>query len=845
VSRAPLPIDDVLPELIRAVAASGSAVLRAPTGAGKTTRVPPALLDWMRGQGIEGQVVVLEPRRVAARAAARWITEERGGRLGEEVGYQVRFDRKASPSTRLLVVTEGVLLRMLQDDPLLERVGAVVFDEFHERSLQSDLALALTQRVRTSVRDDLRIVVMSATLDPTPVADFLGGAPIVESQGRAFPVEIEHAPVDPETRLERAVRSAVLDAAGRNEGDVLVFLPGVGEIRRCASTLEDLTGTLGLRVVELHGELPPERQDAALASGPRRKVVLATNVAETSLTIPGVRVVVDAGLERLPRTDPTVGLERLETVRISRESADQRAGRAGRTAPGLCIRLWGRGQDARLDARRSPEILRTDLSGAVLQLLAWGETDLRAFPWFEAPPPQALDAAQDLLTRLGAVADGHLTDTGRAMAGLPTHPRLARLLVETRRVGHPRRLALAAAVLSERSPFVRMAPGESVGHHAVSDVLDAVQALEAFEATGRTDAGVRPLRRGPARHALRACDQLARAIGRGPQAPDGEEAVLRAVFAAYADRLARRRAPGDDRAVMVGGRGVRLDRSSSVREPELFVCVDVDAGRRGERAEAWVRMASGVERKWLPPERLTTTQTVGFDAERQSVTGTRRTTFDDLLLDEVTIQVPRGPEVERVLAERARKNLSAALALGDEPVASLRARVRCLRAWRPDLDLPAVDDATLEALLPELVRGRRSFAELRKAPLLDHLRGRFTWEQLQTLDREAPEHIEVPSGSRIRLKYEAGRPPVLAVRIQEVFGLRETPCVAGGRVKVLMHLLAPNHRPQQVTDDMPSFWANTYAGVRAELRRRYPKHAWPEDPLSAEPERRPRRRRRK
>lgn len=839
VTRLELPVDAVLPDLVRAVQAGGAAVLRAPTGAGKTTRVPPALLD----AGLAGRVVVLQPRRVAARASARRIASERGTRLGGEVGYQVRFQRQATSATRLLVVTEGILLRMLQADPFLEGIGAVVLDEFHERSLPSDLALALVQRVRTSVRKDLGVVVMSATLDPAPVAAFLGGAPIVESEGRAFPVEIEHAPPSSATRLEQAVRSAVLDVVRRGPGDVLVFLPGVGEIRRCEAALSEAARAHGFRVFALHGELPPEKQDAALAPGGARKVILSTNVAETSLTIEGVRTVVDTGLERVPRVDPAVGLERLETVRISRESATQRAGRAGRTAPGLCVRLWARGQDALLAPQRRPEIVRVDLAGAALQLHAWGETDLDAFPWFERPPPASLAAAAELLEKLGALARGRLTDTGRLMARVPAHPRLARLLVEARTVGHARRLALAAGVLADRSPFVPLPPHDAVEHASASDVLDVVEALEAFDTRSRLAAGVRPLRRGPARRALQTRDQLVRAVGRLPapsEETDADEAVLRAVFAAYPDRLARRRARGSNRAVLLGGRGVRLAPSSAVREAELFVGVDVHAGRKGERAEAWVRTASAVERAWLPAAGIRTEEEVAFDPEHRSVRGVRRTLYEDLVLDEVTVRSPRGPEVERIVAAAAAEDLAAALPLDDEAVASLRARAACLRDWRPELGLPALDDGALREILPALVRGCRSFAELRRAPLLEHLRGRFTWKQLQALDREAPERLEVPSGSRIRLRYELGRPPVLAVRIQEVFGLSETPRVAGGRVKVLMHLLAPNHRPQQITDDMPSFWANTYAGVRAELRRRYPKHAWPADPRTAKPTRRPR-----
>ncbi len=823
-----------------AVEEHGAVVLRAPTGAGKTTRVPPALLR--RG----GRVVVVEPRRVAARAAARRIAEERGTPLGGEVGYRIRFEQRASERTRLLVLTEGVLLRMLQEDPFLEGTAVVVFDEFHERSLASDLALAMVRRVQCEVRGDLAVVVMSATLDPGPVARFLGDAPLVESRGRLHPVRIEHAPPPAGTPLEHAVRGAVLRVLQEEpEGDVLVFLPGVGEIRRAARALRAAVALHDADCLELHGELPPERQDAALAPGGRRKVILATNVAETSVTVPGVRAVVDTGWERRPRFDPRRGMERLETVRISLQSAEQRAGRAGRTAPGRCVRLWSPSEEARFDTRRAPEIFRADLAGAALELHAWGESDLRAFPFFEAPPAAALATAEELLQRLGALGDGRLTDTGRRMARLPVPPRLARLLVEADGVGHPRRLALAAAALAARSPFVPLGRGEAIDHAGPSDVLDLVEALEAFELGGRLDGGVRPLRRGAARQALRARDQLLRWMGtRRIAHPSGaDEAVLVATFAAYADRLARRRRKGSDRAVMVGGRGVWLAPSSAVRRAEFFVAVDVDAGARGERSEARVRQASAVDPSWLPAERVRTVEAIAFDPTTESVVGTRRRLFDDLALDEVLVRTPRGAEVERVLVEAASRDLDAALPLDDPDIQAYRARVACLRAWRPALGLPLLDDDALRDVLPALATDRRSFAELRRAPLLDHLRGRLSWAEQQTLDREAPERIAVPSGSRIRLRYEEGRPPVLAVRIQEVFGLVETPTVAAGRVKVLVHLLAPNRRPQQITDDLPSFWANTYPEVRRELRRRYPKHAWPEHPTTADAERRPRPRR--
>ena len=878
-----LPVDDALPELTAALARHGAVVLTAPTGAGKTTRVPPAVAAMLEAQGAAARrVVMLEPRRVAARAAARRIAAEGGRRLGGEVGYQVRFDRRAGEETRILVVTEGLLVQRLQADPFLDGVGAVLFDEFHERSLDADLALAMARRVQREVRPNLQIVVMSATLDPAPVARYLGGCPAVESAGFLHPVEIEY--LDPADRRLAALGItpgsprpsdvAALAAWGvrrsleRVAGDVLCFLPGVGEIRRTAEALAAVAAERGLDVVALYGDLPPAEQDAALSPGPRRRVVLATNVAETSVTIEGVEGVVDAGWVRQLRFDPASGLDKLELVRVSRASAEQRSGRAGRLAPGRCLRLWSEHEHRGFAERTPSEVTRVDLAGAVLQLLAWGERDAASFPWFEAPDGAALAAAGLLLERLGAVGPGGVTALGRAMAALPAHPRLARLLVEGHRLGHTADAALAAALLGERFPL-RRRQGKAAPRPSRSDLLDAAEAVERFAHGGAWTEGLDP---GAARFALQARDQLALlsrrfagelpagggagSAGEGREAAD--EAVLRAAFAAFPDRLCRRRRSDgvarERRAVMVGGRGVELEAGSAVTEAELFVALELAGGVSGGRSEARVRLASAVDEAWLPAERVGETTEVEFDGERRRVAAYRRRRYllggeATLLLDER--EVPVGGELaaaaERVLATAAAADLAAALPLADDAVAGFLARLRWLAGVRPELGLPRFDDDALIELLPALVAGRRSFAELARAPLLDVLRGLLGAERLAVVERQAPERFEVPSGSRVRLVYpddgaDAGRPPVLAVRIQEVFGLAETPRVAGGRVPVLLHLLAPNHRPQQVTDDLASFWANTYPEVRKELAGRYPKHAWPDDPLAAEPRRRPGRR---
>jgi len=840
---ATLPIDAVLPELVAALKRHPCAVLRAPTGAGKTTRVPTALLDsGLAGAGI---VLMLEPRRIAARAAARRMADERKVELGAEIGFHVRFDRKSSRATRILVVTEGVVVRMLQDDPFLSHVGVLVFDEFHERSLDTDLALAMARRVQKDARPDLKILAMSATVAAPALAKWLGDAPIVESEGRLFPVEVSYAARDDDRPLHAIVVGAVGRALESTNGDVLAFLPGVGEIRRAHEELDALCRRRDVALFDLYGDLPAEEQDQVLRRATRRKVVLATNVAETSVTIDGVTAVVDSGLARVMRFDPGVGLDRLELERISRSSADQRTGRAGRTAPGTCERLWTERVQHSLEDAMEPEIRRVDLAGSVLQLACFGERDLAGFPWFEAPSAAALNAAIDALKKLGALDARGITEVGRSMARLPLQPRLARLLVE----GHARGVAssacLVAAMLQERDPFQRSRT--KTARVTDSDVVDRVIALEKFERDGSTSTEFGSINTGAARFVTRAADalhrELERTLGReSERKSSASEALMRALFAAYADRLASRRGAGEKRGVMTGGRGVKLGDESGVLDHELFVCVDMDAGSRGERAEALVRQASAVEREWLDPKLVRTEVQAVFDAEKERVFAAKRTLYGDLVLDDVQGATPDEESTAEVLARAAATDLERALALNESANQQFATRANCLRTWLPELELPAVDAAFLTEHLVEFCRGSRSFADLKKKNLPDFVRSKWTYAQQSAFDREAPERLQVPSGSWIALQYESGRPPVLAARIQELFGLAETPLIARGRVRVVMHLLAPNYRPQQVTDDLKSFWNNAYFEVRNELKRRYPKHSWPEDPWNAVPQRRPGRR---
>ena len=774
------------------------------------------------------------------------MSYERGSRLGEEVGYQVRFDSRTGPRTKIEVITEGILLRLLHEQPFLEGIAAVIFDEFHERSLSSDLALGMVRQIQQSVRADLKVLVMSATLAAEPIAAYLGGCPVVESSGRMFPVAIRYLPGLDKRPIEELAAAGVEQVLKESSGDVLVFLPGVGEIRKTAARLESLAEEQNFSVMELYGDLPAEQQDAVLAPGPRRKVILATNVAETSLTIEGVTAVVDSGLARIQRHDEQTGLDRLEVASISKASADQRAGRAGRKQSGVCLRLWPEAAHRHRAEYETPEVHQVDLAGAILHLAAWIAPDYRKFPWFETPEPAALARGENLLTMLGALDDGKITRLGIELAALPVHPRIARLLVEGQRLGAVEEAALVAAMLSERDPFFRSGGPQrrQASHTSQSDVLDRLHSLQDFEDRGIADSSSGAINRQGAKQIFKVREHLLSLLERSDQnrSPryqhtSNDEAVLQAILAAYPDRVARRRETGSQRAVMVGGRGVKLADESAVLEAELFVCVNVD----GATGEALVRQASEVRREWLSVDLLQSEVIVEFDNQRESITAKKQVKWNGLLIEETQAALPAGEKVEALLASAAAENLEQVLPQDNEDFTQFVTRVRCLAAWRPDLNLPLLDDAALRGLLPMLASGCRSFADLRKAPWLHAAKSLFTYPQSQLLEREAPERIEVPSGSRIAVQYEVGRPPILAVRIQEVFGLLDTPRLAGGKVPVLMHLLAPNMRVAQVTDDLRSFWTNTYALVRKDLRNRYPKHSWPEDALTAEPQRRPQR----
>jgi len=845
----PLPIDAVLPQVVAALQESNSAVLLAPAGAGKTTRVPPAILQTLSRQ--HGQIVMLEPRRIAARTAARRMAFELGERVGQTIGYRVRFEESVSRDTRILVVTEGVLLRRLQEDPFLDGIAVVVFDEFHERRLDSDLALAMVRRVQQTVRPDLKIVVMSATLDPTGIARYLGNCPIIESEGRLHPVRISYLRRIERQQITELVKNGIEQVLPQTDGDVLVFLPGVGEILRTRSELEPLLRRHNLAVFTLFGDMTPEDQDRVLAPCEQRKIILSTNVAETSVTIEGVTAVVDTGLARQMQFDADIGLDRLELLPVSKASTDQRAGRAGRTQPGICLRLWEEATHRRRADFEVAELHRVDLSSAVLRVYDWGETDIAAFPWFEVPPGASVEHAQKLLKLLGAIDDSGITSLGRQLARIPLGPRIARLLVEAQRFGQSDRAALMAALLSERDPFLRghrdlHADSNTIVrttaiHRSRSDVLDRLHAVEDYLATGQSHSLCGEINRVAVRTLTQVAAQLTSALrdvsvsaSRSAEqsaitSDDPDQVLLRALVAGFPDRVAKRREATGDKGLMVGGRGVRLGPRSAVQKSTLFLCVDID----GAGADATVRQASEVLREWLPESLIYVGDELFFDPTQKQVVARRRVWFDDLVLEETPASIVDPVAAADVLFQAAQSQLKVVMPHDDDEFSSFVTRGRCLSEWMPELTLPLFDDVLLLDVLRDLCQGRRAFSELKSAPWFAALQSKLNYAQVQTIEREAPERITVPSGSRIRIVYETGRPPVLPVRIQEVFGLRQTPRIAGGRIPVLLHLLAPNMRPQQVTDDLASFWANTYPAVRKELKRRYPKHAWPEDPRTA------------
>lgn len=835
---ASLPIAEALPALRDALARQMSVVLVAPPGAGKSTGIPLALLDaaWLAG----GKILMLEPRRLAARAVAARMAELLGEPVGRTIGYRTRLDTRVGPATRVEVLTEGILTRMLQHDPALEQAAVVIFDEFHERSLQADLALALCLDARESLRPDLRILVMSATLDGEAVARLLGDAPIISAQGRSFPVEIRYRePRGPRSGAaghrasdtERAACAAVLAALAEQEGDLLVFLPGQGEIRRVERLLRAAELPDTVLLTPLYGELAASEQDAALrpAAPGRRKVVLTTNVAETSLTIEGVTVVIDSGLVRRARFDPGSGMSRLETMRVSRASADQRCGRAGRLQSGVCHRLWTRAEQQALQARTPAEIVEADLAPLALELAAWGIADPARLRWLDAPSASRFAQARDLLAMLGALdGNGRITAHGRAMAELGIHPRLAHMLLRTRdEAGLSLALELAA-LLGERD-LLRFRDGKRD-----ADLRLRLEALHGHA----LPAGIE-IDRAARERARRTIRALAQRLGRPTEKargvpPDNEQAGSLLALA-YPDRIAMTRG-ADGRYLLSGGRGAFLGDTQLLGRSEFLVVAELDAGDR----EARIHLAAPIDRATLEASfgaEIRDRERIDWDVRSACVSAVRERWLGALRLESQRLV---APDDERVLDAMIRgiRSLGLQALPWTRDALALRARLAFVAGIDPGGDWPVVDEEVLEQGLerwlgPWLV-GITRRDQLARLDLGAALRALLSWEQQQRLDALAPTHLIVPSGSRIPVDY-SGSQPMLSVRLQELFGLEESPRVGGGQVPVLIEMLSPARRPVQLTADLASFWARGYPEVKKELKGRYPKHYWPDDPRVAEP----------
>ena len=872
-----LPIDALASDITSALNRVSNLILEAPPGAGKTTRVPALLMNHLAGpissarrlqpdvfsperaslqSDVSGQILVLEPRRLAARMAARHVAEEQNCVVGSLVGYQVRFEDVTSAQTRLTFLTEGVFLRRLLTDPTLAGVSVVVLDEFHERHLQTDLAISLLKRLQQTTRPDLKIVVMSATLNSAPIATFLGNCEVLRSEGKLFEVETEFARQSDQRPLAEQVVSALKQLAGDRglDGDVLVFLPGAAEIRKCRDACEPLAKLHNWLVLPLHGDLTPEEQDQAVRATEQTKIILATNVAESSVTIDGVVTVIDSGLARVAKTSPWTGFSSLEVAKVSRASVIQRAGRAGRTRAGRCLRLFTRFDFEARPAQDLPEIKRTDLAETVLALRTLG-IDPTLLDWFDPPSEAALSAADTLLRQLGATDnENSLTKTGRDMALLPLHPRFSRLLVETKRQGIAAEGCILAALLGERDIRVdsrtQLHSSSQSRRGATSSSSDVLEQFDLFCEAERmrfVPDRVRMLGLdvGTVRRVERARQQVHRLItpdrNTAPAVSPGnlDEVLLKAVLVAFPDRVGRRRARTSKEfsqkvVLSSGGEGI-LAETSSVRQAEFLVAVQAeDQAGKG----VLIRVASGIEPEWLLeffPDRISEQEEIGLHPELQRVEVYSQVRFDQLVIDYSQI---RNPNPEKVAAELARAALAAGLFrfVEQEKIDRWLARVAFVRTTFPEKNFPEFTDEDMHSAVVDLCQGLKSFAELRQIAnddsvgLLAQLRERLSGQQRDWLERFAPEFTSLSGRKRVRINYVLGQKPWVASRLQDFFGMQVGPMIGGGSVPVVLHLLAPSQRPVQVTTDLAGFWERHYPQIRRELCRRYPKHAWPEDP---------------
>ena len=828
-----LPIEEAIPALRDRLATGRSVLLTAQPGAGKTTRVPLALLDapWLAGQ----KLIMLEPRRLAARAAATYMAASLGEPLGRTVGYRIRHDSKVSASTRIEVVTEGILTRLLQHDPSLAGYGLVIFDEFHERSLQADLGLALARESQRLFREDLRLLVMSATLDCAAVTGLLSDATTISCEGRLFPVTTHYLDRPIEGHLEPAVVRSIRLALTNESGSLLVFLPGMGEIRRVERQLRETRLGPDVIIAPLHGELPQEEQEQAIrpATPGHRKIVLATSIAETSLTIEGVRCVIDAGLMRVPRFDPRSGLTRLDTIRVTHDAADQRRGRAGRLEPGTCYRLWTNAEHHALLPRRPPEMLEADLAPLALDLAEWGVLDATELSWLDPPPAGALAQARDLLRQLGALdAQGALTAHGRRLAHVTVHPRLAHMMVAAMPLGLGSRACDLAALLSERD-ILQGGPGWRNA--------DLRLRMEALDGNKEHLAGA-TINRAACERVRRASEQWRRQLQLSGSTGDGLDHIGTLLAFAYPDRVAQRLAGSEGRYRLANGRGASFQGQQSLSQEHYLAVAQLDGTGDWARilAAAPVRLQD-LERYCA--EQISAVDLLEWDDRSEAVRARRQRRLGQLILEDRATHEPDQAQVTAALLFGLRRAGLAALPWTKEQH-QWRARIALL--YRVDSTWPDLSDEALtrnlEQWLGPFLSGLMSLAQLRRLDLQAPLDSLLTWQQRQELPRLAPTHMTVPSGSQVRLDYEQGESPVLAVRLQEMFGCQDTPRIADGKVPVMVHLLSPAGRPVQVTKDLASFWRSAYQEVKKELRGRYPRHHWPDDPLSAQPTNRIKRR---
>jgi len=844
-----LPIDERIPEIVSTAERVPNLLLEAPPGAGKTTRVPRALLENRR---IEGEILVLQPRRLATRLAAARVSEELGEPLGRTIGYQVRFENVSGPRTRLWFVTEGVLERRLVSDPLLQGVGAVVLDEFHERNIAGDVCLALLRRLQLGPRPDLKIIVMSATLEADPAATYLGHCPVLRSSGKPFDVDIEYlAAADPRP-LEQQVLAAVKRVfAAQKPGHILVFLPGAGEIRRAGEACEEFARAHDWAIRPLHGELPASEQDLAVIPSQKRKLILSTNVAETSVTIEGVGCVIDTGLARIASHSPWSGLPTLRVEKISKASAIQRTGRAGRTQSGSCLRLYTRQDFLSRPDFEVPEVRRADLADTLLALRAIGVADPSKFEFFESPPRPAMEAAEILLRRLGATdAAGAITAIGRTMAHLPLHPRQSRLLVEAQARGVAADGALVAAFVGECDMRLETRSGAGrgtrSGHPVVSgpsDLLDAVERFREAERAGFAPARLRELGLDPG--AVRAVDRVQRQIGRlirstaaRPNRPElVDEALLISILAGYPDRVAKRRGEHSRELLLFEGGTATLSETSVVHEPELMLAIDAEQRKGAGGAKVWVRVASKLEPEWLlefAPGELVDVDELQWNPQADQVDRVQKLSYGSIVLEEKRTPALPSERAALLVTEAAR---AAPIDRFVDPDAldEWVGRTDLLRRSFAEAAFPELTVDLLRSLLGEVSAKARGFADLAHPRLLDAFAAGFTPEQARLWRTMAPERIALPSGRQLKVHYGRSNPPWVESRLQDFFGMAKGPTILGGRVPLVIHLLAPNQRSVQVTDDLTGFWSRHYPAIRRELSRKYPRHSWPENPLTSAP----------